>query len=96
MSDDPTLGLPDTPETRIARALWYIDQYGWIDGAHHKQWVLDQAVRALTGCPYEDCTRELDSDQVITFSVQGKSAEYTEFLAADEDFNEEEWEGIAP
>ena len=24
---------------------------GGIDGEHHKQWVLDQMVRALTGCP---------------------------------------------
>ena len=38
-------------ERRIALALEYIYRYGSIDGAHHKQWVLDQAVRALTGCP---------------------------------------------
>ena len=24
-----------------------IEQYGWIDGAHHKQWVLDQIVRKI-------------------------------------------------
>ena len=31
------------------KALEIIEQYGGIDGAHHKQWVLDQVVRALTG-----------------------------------------------
>lgn len=30
-------------------ALWWISQYGWTDGAHHKQWVLDQVARILNG-----------------------------------------------
>ena len=38
-------------EKRIRRALGYIERYGGIDGGHHKQWVLDQVVRALLGCP---------------------------------------------
>lgn len=41
-----------TPEARIEKALDVILQYGGIDGAHHKAWVLDQAVRALTGDEY--------------------------------------------
>lgn len=32
-------------------ALEYISRYGGIDGAHHKQWVLDQVVRILLGTP---------------------------------------------
>lgn len=32
-------------------ALYYIEQYGQIDGAHHKQWVLDQITRILLGTP---------------------------------------------
>lgn len=28
-------------------------RYGGIDGAHHKAWVIDQMVRALTGDEYE-------------------------------------------
>ena len=35
-------------DSRIAKALKVIEEYGGIDGAHHKQWVLDQVVRALT------------------------------------------------
>ena len=32
---------------RIDEALDLITRYGGIDGAHHKQWVLDQVVRVL-------------------------------------------------
>jgi len=32
-------------------ALLYILSYGSIDGAHHKDWVLDQVVRILNGAP---------------------------------------------
>lgn len=32
----------------VEKALNVIASYGWIDGAHHKQWVLDQVARALT------------------------------------------------
>lgn len=34
---------------RIAQALMIVGRYGRVEGAHHKQWVLDQIVRALTG-----------------------------------------------
>ena len=30
-------------------ALYFIAMYGQIDGAHHKQWVLDQVARILNG-----------------------------------------------
>lgn len=30
-------------------ALHWIDQFGWVDGAHHKDWVLDQVARILNG-----------------------------------------------
>ena len=39
---------------RVTKALDIIMQCGGIDGAHHKQWVLDQVVRALTEDAYED------------------------------------------
>jgi len=34
---------------RIRRAL-EIARSGMVDGAHHKAWIIDQMVRALTGC----------------------------------------------
>lgn len=40
--------------TREQKALDLILRYGGIDGAHHKQWVLDQVVRALTGDKYDE------------------------------------------
>jgi len=32
-------------------ALYFIEMYGGIDGAHHKDWVLDQVARLLLGSP---------------------------------------------
>lgn len=32
-------------------ALMFIEMYGGIDGAHHKDWVLDQVARILNGAP---------------------------------------------
>lgn len=34
-------------QARIDAAVERIDQSGGVDGAHHKQWVLDQVMRAL-------------------------------------------------
>lgn len=39
-----------TDRDRIVRAL-AIAESGGIDGAHHKQWTIDQMVRALCGQP---------------------------------------------
>jgi hypothetical protein len=33
----------------VAKAVDIAAQFGGIDGAHHKQWVIDQMVRALLG-----------------------------------------------
>ena len=39
---------------KIEAALEIIFIYGGVDGAHHKQWVLDQVVRQLKGDNYDD------------------------------------------
>lgn len=41
----------DTPQQRIDRALALAVRFGGRPTAHHKAWVIDQMVRALTGCP---------------------------------------------
>lgn len=41
-------------EERVKAALAIAEDYGGIDGAHHKAWVIDQMVRALTGPDYEN------------------------------------------
>lgn len=40
-----------TAAERIVAALEVAASYGGIAGDHHKMWVIDQMVRALTGCP---------------------------------------------
>jgi hypothetical protein len=35
-------------DTATDKALELIEEWGGIDGAHHKQWLLDQIVRTLT------------------------------------------------
>ena len=41
-----------TPKERIDDALWVLYQYASIDGAHHKEWVIDQVAQALLGKRY--------------------------------------------
>lgn len=43
----------DLPGDRIASALDIIEDNGLVEGAHHKQWVVDQVLRALTGDAYD-------------------------------------------
>lgn len=40
-----------------------VAHYGLNDGGHHKMWVIDQMVRALTGDMYEDWIRELEDGE---------------------------------
>lgn len=81
---------------RIAKALAYAIESGGTDGAHHKDWVIDQMVRALTGCPMVkkvgiDCNRI-----EYTYDVQGEGAEYTK-LIEEMQADDHEWNvGIAP
>lgn len=44
--------------SRIEVALDVAHQYGSIDGEHHKTWVIDQMVRALTGDCYQKWVKE--------------------------------------
>lgn len=45
-------------EEKIQAAIDLAVKYGGIDGAHHKDWVIDQMVRALAGEKYEEIVRE--------------------------------------
>lgn len=79
---------------RIERALQYATQYGTIDGGHHKTWVIDQMVRALTGCPMTELTSRFpdENGNAYTYAGQGESEAYREFLAVSPGWDE----GIAP
>ena len=50
-------------EHRIASAIDLAVRYGSIDGAHHKDWVIDQMVRALAGIHYEEIVRSAKSGE---------------------------------
>ena len=39
----------DLLQSRITLAINIATEHGMIDGAHHKQWVIDQMLRALFG-----------------------------------------------
>ncbi len=54
--------VADPDNDKIAAALDLIHRYAGIDGAHHKQWLLDQVVRALTGDSYLDWVKEWEND----------------------------------
>lgn len=98
-----------TAEDRITRALSYVDN---TDGAHHKQWTIDQMLRALLGCPMvekpfrsnlgkSDPRTDADGYLHYTATVQGESPEYLAWVAAYCDGEDGpgtyEWdEGIAP
>jgi len=52
--------LTGTLEERVAGALKVAYEYGGCDGAGHKQWVIDQMVKALTGDEYEEWVKKFN------------------------------------
>lgn len=55
--------LPHECRARILSALDLAVRYGGNDGAMHKDWVIDQMVRLLSG---------LDYDSVVTYAKAGE------------------------
>lgn len=68
-----------TPEERIIRTL-EIARKGATDGAHHKQWVIDQMVRALTGCPDVVWAATNKNGHLYHYTALGESEEYLAWL----------------
>lgn len=86
---------------RVEKALSIAVAYGGNDGAHHKDWVIDQMVRALTGCPVKTTLIKSSSAESYEYEAQGESEDYKALVA--EACNGEDgpqtysWEtGIAP
>jgi hypothetical protein len=67
-------------EDRIKSALDIAVRYGGTDGDHHKAWVIDQIVRALTGCPMVGKTSVDCNGKPYSYEVQGESPEYVELV----------------
>ena len=47
-----------TMEENMNKAIELGVQYGGIDGAHHKDWVIDQMIRVLAGDRYDEIVKE--------------------------------------
>jgi hypothetical protein len=43
---------------RVQDAIQVAERYGGIDGGHHKQWIIDQMLRALMGEKYDEWVAE--------------------------------------
>jgi hypothetical protein len=79
---------------------WFIDQYGGFDGAHHKDWVLDQVMRIAHGTPV-GVTKKVWHDEEsgyyneqLSVRTGPPSEEYTAYVAQ---YTEGEYDaGIAP
>lgn len=57
----------------IDQALQFAIRYGGTDGAHHKDWVIDQMVRALSGDKYDklvaDAMNGADGPNTYSWSI---------------------------
>lgn len=91
-----------TPEERrIKEALKIANNYGGIDGDHHKMWTIDQMVRALTNCPLVEVHKLDYKGNPFTYKTFGESEEYKQWIVdhnkGEDGPNTYEWEkGIAP
>jgi len=60
------------PKEGIAAAVSVIEEYGMTDGAHHKQWILDQVLRAILGAKGYD-------KWLSTYNATAQSGEWPEW-----------------
>lgn len=100
--------IKNTPYCKYTKkdwAMYFIASYGQIDGAHHKNWVLDQVARILNGTPIIVTLAKWDEGKQEYRVVTGKpSKEYQSWAKQmrgvyDKESNEYEYiydEGIAP
>lgn len=49
---------PSSDAQKIQNAIELAVQFGGVDGAHHKDWVIDQMVRILAGDRYDQIVRD--------------------------------------
>jgi hypothetical protein len=83
---------PSALTARVEEALEVAQTYGGTDGEHHKNWVIDQMVRALTGCPAVEKTGTDARGHEYTYEARGESDWYLRVVR-----EAGEWdEGIAP
>lgn len=93
------LARQDKPD--VSAALEVAVRFGGVDGDHHKAWVIDQMVRALTGCPLAERAAVDVNGVAYTYQDYAESETYLKLVRdakAGEDGPETySWnEGIAP
>lgn len=78
------------------RIMNLVNEYGWINGSHHKQWIIDQIMRITMGCPViTENYISNDEKQIYSMTFIGTNAIYN-MWCKDEDGNYAWDEGIAP
>ena len=80
--------LKDTPFNDFQGADWalhFIECYGGIDGAHHKQWLLDQIARILNDAPIRVVQARWGDGTVEYRVTVGGGLAYTEWVRAQKD-----------
>lgn len=99
------LDVAEEMHKRVQETLAHLFSFGTCDGAHHKQWAIDQCVKILTGCPMVTKTKtNVYTGKEFTFKDLGESEEYKEWVKdyqggynEEEECHEYEWdEGIGP
>jgi hypothetical protein len=70
-----------SPEEKIEKAIELAVRCGGIDGLHHARWVIDQMVRALTGCPLVTKTAKDCNGRPYSYETVGESDEYRRLVA---------------
>lgn len=61
-------------------ALAVIERHGQTDGAHHKQWVIDQVVRHLLGCPTEIKAFHWPGSKPYVAEIMGENDSYKQWV----------------
>lgn len=87
-------------KSKVDKAIQIGVRYGRVDGDHHKMWVIDQMIRALTGCPMVKKLATTGGNE-YEYEDQGESEEYKntvrEACAGEEGPDTYSWDcGIAP
>ena len=89
--------VTDSEESQYTKDQWaveYLSHYMSIDGAHHKQWLLDQIARILMGTPVIVSEARWDNGhKEIRFTTGEPSQEYLSWRG--DEWTEDD-EGIAP
>ena len=68
-------------QDRITAAIEIAMRHKEHDEPHHKDWCIDQMVRALTGCPTVQASAVDCNGSPYTYDKLGESEEYRAFVA---------------